>query len=299
MAAKAILLSMASREQLAVQARGVTSPKWSSLCLLKLLDLPVLNAAMLPPGSSRRTVASTVDRFSKLLHKDRLQVRSDGGLERRAYFRGGDSYAIDRVLSLATRLTSAGRTVILHEPTDRLANLLTANILMDATGEMIVEVATGGFDAGDINRGGIVPHYQMSYRLSSWACIEAIEPAKLQVVRLRCDEAARLNLRLETIAKKILPSRGVRLPRQTATAAARWLHANGYELLWSSDDVLRDPSAQFKAWYVDAYRVARGYGGIRRWNVLAMSGSDLGDGRFVYWDIVDAQRKFASQGVQA
>lgn len=276
-------------------ARSDAYPKWSSLCHLKLQGKPVLDAAALFPGATPITVRRLILDFAGLLGVSQLQVRSDGGRERTAYYRGGDSFGLAQTGRVATRLIRSGRAVILHEPTDRLKNQLTVNLLMDVAGVMVAEVLGPGFDAGDLNRGGVLPHYQLKYQLSSWMCIERIIPDRLSVLRLGSDNDARIRNRLQTVASRILPARGIRLPSAGPATTTRWLRRNGYDMLWSEWE-LDNPLGHFTRWYEDAYMIARSYRRIRSWAVLSMSGSDLGDGRFVYWDLIDANRKFALPG---
>ena len=48
-------------------------------------------------------------------------------------------------------------------------------------------------------------------------------------------------------------------------------------------------------WYDDAFLVVRSISQAREWNALCLSASVLPYGRFVYWDVVDADRKWGSR----
>src|SRR6266511_2600433 len=177
-------------------------------------------------------------------------LRSDGGLETSAYYRGGNSFPIHEVEPHATELLAAGRAVILLEPTNRFTNQLSALMRMDRPGPeqpgtFTVEALGPGYDVGDLTRGGIRPQITVSIAGVTWHRYERPWWADMNVTRDLSSEAE--HTRRQARLYRLIPH----------------------------------------------FRIAAAHPN-RNWRCLATSLSDLGAGRVVYWDIVDAAHKFAA-----
>lgn len=86
-----ILLHAMSCDALAQVARQRRWPKWSSMCLLRLLDQPVLNACCVAPGQPRHALRAGIRELAAAIGSTKLMLRSDGGIETHQYYRGGNT----------------------------------------------------------------------------------------------------------------------------------------------------------------------------------------------------------------
>ena len=71
---------------------------------MRLLTLPTLNAAFISPESSMQHAEVVIREFADLLGAKQLLVRSDGGRECSQYVRGGNSYRVTKVITIAEDL---------------------------------------------------------------------------------------------------------------------------------------------------------------------------------------------------
>src|SRR5262249_50259505 len=78
-----------------------------------------------------------------------------------------------------------------------------------------------------------------------------------------------------------------------ASGATKWLRAHGHLDLWRDTDPTLQVVRSVPAWFDVAILIAAAHPN-RNWRCLATSLSDLGAGRVVYWDIVDAAHKYAT-----
>ncbi len=86
----------------------------------------LLNATLVTPDADIRVLrAGIVGLVEAIGGARRLMIRSDGGLEKHQYYRGGNSFLIDQVEARAKEPLDAGRAVILLEATNRFTNRLT------------------------------------------------------------------------------------------------------------------------------------------------------------------------------
>src|SRR5437762_1472361 len=125
------LLHALDRDALTIAATDRRWPKWSTMCQLRLLGNPVLNAVRVTPDADATTLRAAIVALAEATGAAKLMVRSDGGVETHAYHRGGDSFPIHQVESHATDLLTAGRAVIMLEPTNRFTNQLSAMLRLD------------------------------------------------------------------------------------------------------------------------------------------------------------------------
>jgi hypothetical protein len=286
------LLSELTDSQLEAEAKGHSIPKWNSLCLMKLLDLPTLDAAFIPPTSSKELIEETTCRFSERLGINHVLIRSDGGKETKEYFRGGNTLPLRQASELTYKLSSLNRAVLLMEPTDRFCNQLSVNSLLSIEGTYHVEILGPGYDVSDLNRGGILPQYTISCSGISWRQFETPRAFDIRTteVTLMNDSARRLK-RITNIASNILPSIDILIEGEPTAFAETWLREKGYNHLWEPWHCSFN-LRKIRRWFEEAYLVANWMLEYCSWRSLALSASELGDGRFIYWDVVNASHKY-------
>jgi hypothetical protein len=280
-------------------ARDLRYPKWATLCLLRSLGHPVLNACCIFPSGDPETLRNGVHRLCAAVGADRLMLRSDGGVETSAYPRGGSTFPVETLLLRAEHLLALGRAVVLVEPTNRFTNRLSAVLRIDRlaqqdAGSLVVEALGPGFDVSDLTRGGVLPQLRLLASGLSWVHHERPRWNEFQVMTAMCPAAERTRRQLRTMrVTEVLAELG-ELPHDApAQATEDWLQSRGYNGLWQS----WSPSTAIRElprWYEDAFVLANSL--LRRpWRCLALSFSRLDDGRAVYWDVVDGQRKFGDR----
>ncbi|MGH8901035.1 MAG: hypothetical protein ACRDYA_04980 [Egibacteraceae bacterium] len=283
-----------SRDQLAVAARDRRWPKWSTMCLLRLLGLPVLNACRIQPGQPSAELHAGIACLAASIDASRLMLRSDGGLETREYYRGGNSFPIDGLEPRAAALLQAGRAVILLEPTNRFTNQLSVLLRMDRPGQgqlgrFVIEALGPGYDVGDLTRGGIPAHVTILIEGVDWSRYDKPWWADLQVTRNLAHDAQR-RMRLQRLSVHVLADTEDLAPGDSVTAAEQWLRAHGHLDLWRPCDPTLTVLRRTRAWFEDAFAIAAAQ--PCDWRCLATSLSDLRCGRTVYWDVIDGARKY-------
>lgn len=279
------LLNTMDHDELATAALDRRWPKWATMCQLRSLGCPVLNGIRVVPGASATILREAIDALAHAANADRLMVRSDGGLETTAYYRGGDSFPVSEVEEHAATLLSARRAVILLEPTDRRTNQLSVLLRMDRPalsqpGTFTIEALGPGYDVGDLTRGGIRPQVTVSVDDVTWHRYARPWWSDLRVNRYltREEELTRHDMRLARLA-------------QIDARAATPDHRHAASLRLGEDPTSEVIRAVFE-WFDIAFVIAATHP-HRGWRCLAVSLSDLGDGRTVYWDIVDSAHKYA------
>ncbi|HET8682444.1 MAG TPA: hypothetical protein VFM54_11300 [Micromonosporaceae bacterium] len=296
------LLHTLDRNALAAAAINRRWPKWSTMCLLRLLDNPVLNGVCVTPDTDISALRMSIMSLVEATGAHQLMIRSDGGLETHAYYRGGNSFPIHQVEPHAVSLLSIGRAVILLEPTNRFTNQLSALLRMDRPGRrqpgtFTVEALGPGYDVGDLTRGGIRPQVSVSIVEVTWHRYEQPWWLDLHVTRDLAPgaEHSRRQARLRRVAPHIRALTEPSPPdeQDPASTAAEWLRANGHLDLWRGIDPTLRTVRSVPAWFDVAFLIAAAHPN-RTWSCLATSLSDLGKGRIVYWDIVDGARKYAA-----
>jgi hypothetical protein len=290
-----MILSRLSEFTLNREALATTFPKWNTLCLLRSLHLPTLDAAFLRPGVSISEAKTLIKEFAISLGVDHLLVRSDGGREVTQYYRGGCTLPLDNVVETAGTLLNLKRAVILLEPTNRFENYLTVNFLADFDGRFVIEALGPGYDVADLNRAGTPAHYVVYGVVGNWCEYNILSIADIKGVPSSIDEETRRKARLLDIGTRLLPSMGVKVKGSPVAFAEHWLQSNGYIDLWRPWRFNLSLS-QIQSWYEDAFVIANFLGRNQRWKTFVLSWSRLHDYRCVYWDVVDAKTKFALLG---
>ena len=285
------VLSSLEKERLENEVYSSTFPKWKTMCLLKLLSLPVLDGVFIPPNSSKHKIKKVAEYFMSLNKVDRLLIRSDKPKEHGKYFRGGFSLGIERATYLASKLSSQGRAIVLMEPTNRFINLLSVVFLMDKKGSFVIEVLGPGFEVGDLNRGLITPQIIVNGNFINWERYENITQNNIKIINKFDNNKECITRRLKRIGNEILPLMGIEINGSAENFARKWLKKMGYDILMKDCNPMLDFSI-IKNWYDDAFLVGNYLLKFYTWQNLVLSGSDLGDGRFVWWDVVDPKIKF-------
>lgn len=300
----AVLLSSLTDGELAAADRCY--PKWATLCQLRRIGLPVLDAVLLRPGRDHEPLDAAIAELARATGQDQLMVRSDGGAETRAYYKGGNTFPLVEVAAKAASLLEAGRAVILMEPTNRFTNCLSAVLRMDRDnrgrrGMFTVEALGPGYDVADLTRGGITPQVTVTAE-ADWSAYPDLWWSDLRMTTDTSpdSERGRRGRRLARVAADILTdtgqlTRGSITTGEQADAARAWLWERGYRQLWEDHDVAKAVTRRIRHWFDDAFMIAACHPG-RHWTCLASATSDLG-GRCVFWDIVDGSRKYTVGGM--
>jgi len=299
-APSAALLNTLTEDELA--AADHRYPKWATMCQLRRLGLPTLNAVLITPRQDHQALDGAIATLANATGQDRLMVRSDGGSETNRYYRGGNTFPLADAAAKAAGLLKTGRAIILMEPTNRFTNCLTAVLRIDREsrgrhGTFTLEALGPGYDVADLTRGGIPPQVTVTAE-ADWSAYSELWWSDLCMstdmeLDAECDRRSR---RLARIATDILTDTGhltspsTTTDEQTAEAAA-WLREHGYHQLWEDYDVALGVTRRVRRWFDDAFMIALCHP-RRGWTCLATAISDLGD-RCVFWDVVDGSRKYS------
>jgi hypothetical protein len=299
--ARAALLSTLTPA--ALVAADPRYPKWATMCQLRRLGLPVLDAVLIAQGQDHQALDAGIATLAAATGQDQVMVRSDGGAETRRYYKGGNTFSLAEAASKAAGLLEAGRAVILMEPSNRFTNRLTALLRMDRgsngrDGTFIVEALGPGYDAADLTRGGITPQVTVTSDIN-WSAYPDLWWSDLHLTADTSPDAEhdRRKQRLARIASDILTDTGhltgqALAPGEQATAAEAWLRERGYDHLWQLYDLAAAVARRVRGWLDAAFLIA--CHSRRGWTCLATATSDLGY-RTIFWDIVDGSRKYATR----
>ena len=266
-------------------------PKWSTLCWLRLHGFPTLEAAFVAPPAAAE-LPLMVAKLRQATGKQSLLVRSDGGREKRRYYRGGSSFSEDRALREARELLDADRAVVLMEPTNRFTNQVSVALRIHRCGELVMELLGPGFDVSDLSRGGVPPAASLTVSQVDWTSFREPGLSDFRLVRFESDEQvwARRLERLKILATQILPSSGEFKQAGEPRDAVAWLRRHGWTSILDQCR-LTVSLRRLRSLYEDAFWIAHRFD-RSNWACLAATASLLDDGRFIWWDIVDAARKF-------
>jgi hypothetical protein len=301
-ARSAALLSTLTESELA--AADHRYPKWATLCQLRSLGLPTLDAVLITPRQDHVALDGAIAALANATGQDRLMVRSDGGAETHRYYRGGNTFPLADAAAKAAELLKTGRAIILMEPTNRFTNCLTAVLRIDRDrrgrhGTFTVEALGPGYDVADLTRGGIPPQVSVTAE-ADWSAYPDLWWSDLRMstdmeLAAECDRRRR---RLARITTDILTDTGhITSPSTTtdeqAAEAEAWLREHSYHQLWGDDDVALGVTRRVRRWFDDAFMIALCHP-RRGWTCLATATSDLGD-RCVFWDIVDGSCKYSTR----
>lgn len=138
------------------------------------------------------------------------------------------------------------------------------------------------------------PQARIEVRNIDWGHPEALWPHDVVVTVVDASVTARVEARLDFIAAHCLPAQPA-VDKLTRVQRARtWLSARGHGELFEPFD-LGHALLQLPAWHQDAFSIVTGMPHAG-WTCLATGWSDLGEGRTVYWDIIDGRSKYGWYG---
>ncbi|MFF3551934.1 hypothetical protein ACFYXL_00800 [Streptomyces tsukubensis] len=293
-------LHMLSATELAAAAGDRRWPKWQSMALMHSLKLPVLNACLIPPGHSAAAVRTAAGLLAAATGTRTLMIRSDGGVEKKQYYRGGNTFGIEEIGPRATGLLADGRAVILAEPTNRFTNRLTVLLRMDRPGpgrpgSLTLEALGPGYDVADLTRGQIPPQVTAHLDDVDFTRYESPRWHKWKFIGDQCigGEDARRLRRLERLAAQTLTDGGHLDGEAGAEHAEAWLRQRGYLQLFGPQPTREALAKRARGLFDDAFVLALAQPN-RNWHCLATAFSVFAEPRALYWDLVDGERKYAA-----
>jgi hypothetical protein len=96
---------------------------------------------------------------------------------------------------------------------------------------------------------------------------------------------------VSNIGRFMLPNLGIAVTGDPSFIAENWLREMGYLQLWEPQMPCLNLRV-IRRWHEAAFLTASWYNNLKPWKCLSLTGSHLADGRFIYWDVVDASTKF-------
>ncbi|MFE9558396.1 hypothetical protein ACFYMW_36185 [Streptomyces sp. NPDC006692] len=286
--------------ELAAAAKDRRWPKWQTMALLHSLKLPVLNACLIPPGHSAAAVRTAAHILATATGTQTLMIRSDGGVEKKQYYRGGNTFAIKEIGPRAAALLVARRAVILAEPTNRFTNRLTVLIRMDRPGpgrpgSLTLEALGPGYDIADLTRGQIPPQVTAHLDDVDFAHYQPPRWHEWKITADQCPggEDARRTRRLQRLAAQTLTDGGHLDGEVSAEHAETWLRQRSYLHLFGPQPTREALAKRARQLFDDAFFLARSQPN-RNWHCLATAFSVFAEPRTIYWDLVDGERKYAA-----
>ncbi|QHC30716.1 hypothetical protein [Streptomyces sp. HF10] len=286
--------------ELADAAKDQRWPKWQTMALLRSLKLPVLDACLVEPGHSAAVVRTAAHVLAVATGAENLMIRSDGGVEKKQYYRGGNTFPVEEIPPRAAGLLADGRAVILVEPTNRFTNRLTVLIRMDRPGpgqpgHLTLEALGPGYDVADLTRGQIPPQVTVHLGDIDWVRYQPPRWNEWQIIDDQCPggEDARRRRRLERLATQTLTDGGHLHGTVGADHAEAWLRERGFLQLFAPQPTREAVARRARRLFEDAFFLALAQPN-RNWHCLATAFSVFDDHRTVYWDLVDGERKYAA-----
>lgn len=273
-------------------------PKWATMAVLHSVGLPTLNATLLRPGQTLAEIRTAARVLAAALDTDRLMIRSDGGIERKQYYRGGNTFPVPDIAQRAAPLLDAGRAVILAGPTNRFTNKLTVMVRMDRPGPgqpgtFTLEGLGPGYDVADLTRGEL-PAGHCPARRRRLGHLRHPRWNEWTITGDRCPggEDARRRRRLERLASQTLSDGGQLSGTPSVENAEAWLRGRGFLHLFGPQSPQPAMMRRAGRLFEDSFVLTRAQPN-RNWRCLGTAFSVFADARTVYWDLVDGERKFA------
>ncbi len=293
-------LHVLTAAELAAAAKDRRWPKWQTMALMHSLKLPVLNACLIEPGHSTASVRTAAHVLSATTGTEKLMIRSDGGMEKKQYYRGGNTFPVGEIPHRATGLLADGRAVILAEPTNRFTNRLTVLIRMDRPGpgrpgSLTVEALGPGYDVADLTRGQIPPQVTAHLNDVDWDSYQPPRWDEWKITDDRCPggEGARRRRRLERLATQTLTDGGHLGSTAGAEHAEAWLRERGHLHLFAPQATREALAKRARQLFEDAFFLALAQPN-QNWHCLATAFTVFDEHRTVFWDLVDGERKYAA-----
>jgi len=229
--------------------------KWDSVVDLTAVGLPTLNACFIPPYTSEDNIKKAVETFKSKISTPKIMIRSDATKETTDYIRLGVSLPPEEVSAKAFEVSQMGRAVILFPQTSRFASYWSHNTVVHKDGSFNIELMGPGFDGSGLSRGDIKALYSISSKPQSSSLLDYYKDKdwdycydeqdsfpflRLDIHKDPTPADERIELRLQQIAKHILPKMGVKT-NNSSKFAERWLKRNGYDFLWTKKDEIPSP----------------------------------------------------------
>ncbi|QES58041.1 hypothetical protein DEJ51_31055 [Streptomyces venezuelae] len=281
-------------------ARDRRWPKWATMAVLHSVGLPTLNATLLRPGQTPTEIRTAARVLAAALDTDRLMIRSDGGVERKQYYRGGNTFPVADIAQRAAPLLDAGRAVILAGPTNRFTNKLTVMVRMDRPGPgrpgtFTLEGLGPGYDVADLTRGELPPQVTAQLNDVDWDTFSTPRWNEWTITGDQCPggEDARRRRRLERLASQTLSDGGQLSGTPSAENAEAWLRGRGFLHLFGPQSPQPAMMRRAGRLFEDSFVLTRAQPN-RNWRCLGTAFSVFADARTVYWDLVDGERKYAA-----
>ncbi|MFC9595806.1 hypothetical protein ACFTUC_39175 [Streptomyces sp. NPDC056944] len=287
-------------DELTAAAKDRRWPKWQTMALAHSLKLPVLNACLIEPGHSAAEVRTAAQVLTAATGKKTLMIRSDGGMERKQYYRGGNTFPTEEVPHRAAALLAEGRAVILAESTNRFTNRLTVLIRMDRpgpgrAGSFALEALGPGYDVADLTRGHIPPQVTAHLHDVDYGHFQRPRWNEWRITGDQCPggENARRHRRLERLATQTLTDSSQLGGPVGAGHAEAWLREHGFLYLFGPQQTREALARRAARLFEDAFFLAFAQAN-RNWHCLATAFSVFDEPRTAYWDLVDGERKYAA-----
>ncbi|MYS23401.1 hypothetical protein GA0115240_152345 [Streptomyces sp. DvalAA-14] len=294
-----------SADDLAAAAKDRRWPKWQTMALLRSLKLPVLNACLIPPHHSAATLRIAAHALAATTGATTLMIRSDGGVEKKQYYRGGNTFPIEEIPPRAVGLMADRRAVILAEPTNRFTNRLTVLVRIDRPGRgrpgsFTLEALGPGYDVADLTRGQIPPQVTATLGNVDFSHYQSPCWHDWKITGDRCPggEDARRHRRLERLAAQTLTDGGHLTGAVGAEHAEAWLREQGFLQLFGPQATREALAKRARRLFEDAFFLAAAQPN-RNWHCLATAFSVLEESRAIYWDLVDGEHKYAATAAAA
>ena len=294
-----MLISTLSLQELIAEAVRDEFPKWESMCLLRAVGAPTLEAMLIAPmhtSEDDELIKSRLSLFSQVIDSEKVMLRAAPRRET-SNIRGGNTYSYDEAENMIRNSHRERRAVIVLEPTDRLCNRLNIGIAVEPNGNWQAEILGAGFDASDLMRGTTLPEFICRGLALERDNISRLREHDGEIIKIECNMEERIARRLESVVHYILPTVGIDLRNEEAASsmAANWMHDRGYNHLFRSQ--MREfPHRYFE----DAFEVAQLVYNLlwkqRRETSFVIASSVLAESRIVYWDVTDGRRKWGESG---
>lgn len=268
-------------------------PKWSTACMLKYLNVPVLNSMILYPNTDKKQIIESIEHFVKYNGTNKITLRTDAHKEKGDYIRGGNCFNIDLVKDQIVSISSSGRAIILVSQTNRFTNKKSINLLISRDGYLKIEFLGPGFDVSDLNRGLVVPELIVTISRIDWDNFSTYNAMDLSVVINHDKFEEMRTTRLIRIANEFLPNLGLKYGNNPRDFATDWLLSNGYNELLTAEPLVISPN-EIRFWYEISFIIQKFYSKYHYWDNLTVSSSDLGYNiGLVFWDVVNPTKKFS------
>lgn len=259
------------------------------MCILRLLGLPTLDAALIEPSLPIAKCSERLRSFAKSLDLTRVLIRIENPYFRFTSRRGGDSTSVARAEHTMQQLHREGFAVIVMEPTNRFTNRLSMNSCLSRGGSMVIELLGPGFDVSDLNRGDVTPQFQASWRNIDWHRYDKPLWNDFTIQENYLHDNNRIRQRLRKLAPHVLGKPVDELEDDKILRVQEWLVEQGYSDLFNCEVLsLKSAARVLTAHFEELFLLGSYLFSKDRIpdESVCISASDLGGDKFVYWDLL-------------